>query len=99
LDISKSGDEDDNGLRIAFKDLLQPMKALFTAGNILAEIHVQQDHIIGIVVQQERDLVGVLFNDDMMDLLLQQQFRSKKHVLIIVNHKDLTAFSGHSFQV
>src|SRR5690606_17929999 len=96
FNIAERSDQDDDCLRVAFEYLFQPIKAFLSTRDVFAEIHVQQDHIVRVVIEQERDFVRIFFNDYVMILLLQQHLGSKKYIFVIINHQDLTAFGDHS---
>src|SRR5687768_5797774 len=97
LNIAESGDEDHNRIWIPFKDLFKPKETFFPARDVFAEIHIQQNDIVRIVVQEKRDLVGILLNDHMMVLLFEEHFGGEKHIFIVINHQNFTAFLGHVF--
>jgi hypothetical protein len=95
LHIAKSRDQDDYCLGIDLFDLTQPMKSFLAGGGILPEIHVEQNHIKAIVVDQKWDSPGIFFDDDFFSMLLQKHFGSKEQVFVVVDDEDFA--EGLSF--
>src|SRR5690606_26438034 len=95
LDIAECRDQDHDGVWVPLEYLFKPIKSLLPAGDVLAEVHVEQDHVVGVIVEQKRNLVRIFFDDDVMVLFFEQHLGGEKHVFVIVDHQNFTTFLGH----
>src|SRR5690606_21789213 len=71
FNVAKGSDHDHNRGRIVCENLLEPVETFLATRDVLAEIHIQQNYIVAVIVQQERYLLRILLYDNVMALFFE----------------------------
>lgn len=88
LHAAERRDEDDDRVRVDLQDPLQPDEPLATARRVLREVHVEEDDVVAVVLEDRRDRLGIAFRVDRLGVRLQQEAGREQDVLVVVHHQD-----------
>ena len=88
LDVAERRDQDDHGGRIDLQNPPQPVKPFPPRGGVPGKVHIQEDHVVGVVLQQFGNAVGIGFGIHPPGVLLQKELCGQKHVAVVVDNEN-----------
>ena len=89
IDVAERRDEDDHGGRIDIENAPQPVEPFSARRGVLGEVHIQQDHVVGVILQQFGNAFGIGFGVHAPGVLLEKELRGQKHVVVVVDDEDV----------
>src|SRR5690606_16706935 len=83
--------QDDHCRRVQLKDPVQPIKALLPAIGFFGEIHVQHNHVILLIVEQDGEQVGVGLCIYFFKVPPEEDLGGFQQIFIIIDKQYFTA--------
>ena len=81
-------DENDHRRGIDVENATQPVKPLFARRGVSRKVHVEQDRVIALVLQQVGDLVGIGFGIHASGVLFQKQPRGQQNIAVVIDDEN-----------
>src|SRR5690606_1761673 len=80
--------KDDNGIGVVFADNVEPVEPLVAAAAPVGEVHIEQDHVVGVLREQRGKACRIALCSDDTVMLLQQQPGRQQNVLVVVDDQN-----------
>ncbi len=86
--IAKGRNHNHHRLGVALQDFAKPIKAFFATGGILAEVHIEQNYIVAVLVEQKGDFLRVLLNHYLLHMFFEKHFGGQENIFVVVYNQD-----------
>ena len=53
---------------------------------------LEQNHVIGVIVEEKRNLLWVFLNDHLVRMFLEQHLGCQQHIFVVIDYQDFAKF-------